>query len=130
VAAALLEREGRVLVARRGEGGPCAGLWEFPGGKCREGEGLAACLEREMAEELGLSVEAGEVVASLVHDYGRYSVELHLLRVKGEGEPRALGCAEWSWVRPEELEGLNLAPADRRLLEALAAARARGAGVS
>jgi mutator protein MutT len=122
VTAALLEREGRWLMARRGEGGPCAGLWEFPGGKCDPGEGLSECLVRELAEELGLVAEAGEQVASLEHDYaGDYVVELHLLRAHSAGEPRAKACAEWRWVAPEDALRLDLAPADRRLIEAMAA---------
>jgi len=117
VAAALLEREGKLLLARRGPGGPCAGLWEFPGGKCHEGEELSECLAREMAEELDLAVEVGALVDRVEHDYGRYTVTLHLLRVSSAGEPRAVGCAEWSWVRPADVPGLNLAPADRRLVD-------------
>lgn len=116
VAAAWIERDGRVLLARRRPGGPCGGLWEFPGGKCREGERLAECLVREMNEEMGLEVEAGELLAALEHDYGEFRVALHLLRAASSGEPCCLECAEWRWVRPAEAAELELAPADRRLL--------------
>ena len=115
VAAAWLEREGRLLLARRGPGGPCAGLWEFPGGKCQQGESLGECLVRELAEELNLSARAGEELAAVEHDYGTFSISLHLLRAEAQGEPQALGCAEWRWVAPGEVASLELAPADRRL---------------
>lgn len=121
VAAAWLERGGRLLLARRGPGGPCGGLWEFPGGKCQEGEGLSECLERELAEELGLEARAGRELAAVEHDYGAYTISLHLLRAESAGEPRALQCAEWCWAAPEEVARLDLAPADRLLWERLAA---------
>lgn len=117
VAAAWLERGGRLLLARRGPGGPCGGLWEFPGGKCREGESLPECLARELEEELGLAAEVGGLLATVEHDYGAFSISLHLLRARSIGEPRALQCAEWRWVPPEEVLALELAPADRRLME-------------
>ncbi|MFH0809145.1 MAG: (deoxy)nucleoside triphosphate pyrophosphohydrolase [Pseudomonadota bacterium] len=121
VAAGLLTRDGRVFLARRGPHGPCAGLWEFPGGKCHDGEDLGACLKREMAEELGLLVEVGEVVGRVSHDYGCYTVDLHLLRVfSSNGEPKALECAEWRWVFfPDEVLGMELCPADRRVVEGM-----------
>ncbi|MGY4707906.1 (deoxy)nucleoside triphosphate pyrophosphohydrolase [Candidatus Bipolaricaulota sp. J31] len=120
VAAGLVERGGRVLLAKRLEGDERGGLWEFPGGAVEGGEGLEACLARELREELGIEVEVGEEVASLSHDYGDVEVELHLLRARIlRGEPRPLGCAEVRWVTPAEAARLPLAPADRRLLSLL-----------
>jgi A/G-specific adenine glycosylase len=59
VGAAVLRRGGKVLIARRPEGGLLGGLWEFPGGKCERGESLAACVQRELEEELGIAVKVG-----------------------------------------------------------------------
>jgi len=123
VAAALIEREGKVLLAKRLEGDERGGLWEFPGGAVEEGEGLRECLARELREELGVEAEIGEEVASLSHDYGDVEVELHLLRARiRRGEPRPLGCAGVRWVTFAEATGLPLAPADRRLLGLLGGA--------
>ena len=67
VAAAIIVDEGFVLVARRAPGQKMAGFWEFPGGKIEPGETLESCIERELAEELGLVGEARDVVATNVH---------------------------------------------------------------
>lgn len=69
VAAAVVECGDRVLVTRRPAGVHLAGHWEFPGGKCEPGESLAACLERELREELNVEAFAGEEVYMTTHDY-------------------------------------------------------------
>ena len=68
VVAALIERGGEVLVARRKEKGERAGLWEFPGGKVEAGEGERAALARELREELGVRVQVGELYERLGAD--------------------------------------------------------------
>src|SRR6266851_356893 len=75
VVAALIERGGEVLVARRKEEGERAGLWEFPGGKVEAGEGERAALARELREELGVRVQVGELYARLEHIYPDLQVE-------------------------------------------------------
>lgn len=117
VAAALIRRGDKVLLARRRPGDAQGGLWEFPGGAVEAGESLPECLARELAEELGIDVAVGEEVAAVTHRYGALMVELHLLGAKiTRGEPSPLGCAEVRWVSPCELQSLELAPADRLLL--------------
>ncbi len=120
VAAAWIEEEGKVLLARRRENDEQGGLWEFPGGSLEEGEDLPTCLRRELQEELGLTVEVDGEMASVVHDYGDRVVHLHLLRVRvKEGRPQPLGCAAVQWFSLHELPHVDLAPADRRLLQGL-----------
>jgi 8-oxo-dGTP diphosphatase len=122
VVAALIERGGEVLVARRMEEGERAGLWEFPGGKVEEGEGERAALARELREELGVRVQVGELYARLEHIYPDLQVELALYRARlhEREEPRALTAQELRWVRRRELPGLEFCEADVPVLTQLA----------
>jgi 8-oxo-dGTP diphosphatase len=122
VVAALIERGGEVLVARRREEGERAGLWEFPGGKVEQGEGERAALARELREELGVRVQVGEEYARLEHIYPDLQVELALYRARlhEREEPRALTAQELRWVPRRELPGLEFCEADVPVLTQLA----------
>ena len=120
VAAALIEREGKVLLAQRHQGDEQGGLWEFPGGKVEFGETPAQALARELSEELGIQVEVGEELAIATHAYPDCKIRLHLFRCRIlSGDPQPLGCAEVRWAGLAELERLPLAPADEKLLRRL-----------
>ena len=80
VTAAVIERDGAILVARRAPGHKLAGLWEFPGGKVEDGESLEECLRRELVEELGISCSIGTVVAGSECHHGDYAIRLIALR--------------------------------------------------
>ena len=122
VAAAVIRRDGRVLVTRRPPGSHLGGLWEFPGGKIEGGESPADALVREIQEELGVTVRAGSLVFEHRHVYAERAVHLRFFDCAIiHGEPRALGVAEWRWVRPSELEGLEFPAANRELIRILAA---------
>ncbi len=113
---------GRVLLARRPEDGLLGGLWEFPGGKVEPGETLEACLRRELREELAIEVEVGEPVGVVEHAYSHFRITLHAFHCRHvAGEPRAIGVAEWRWVRPEEIRQYPLSRADVKILELLEA---------
>ncbi|GBD44060.1 8-oxo-dGTP diphosphatase [bacterium HR40] len=121
-ACALVDTDGRVLVARRPEGRPMAGLWEFPGGKVEPGETPEACLVRELEEELGIRTQES-CLAPFTFVSWRYP-DFHLLmplwvcRVwQGIPEPRE--GQEIRWVRPDELATLPMPPADRPLVAML-----------
>ena len=113
VACAAIWRQGRLLLARRADNG----LWELPGGKQRPGEELAACLAREIGEELGVAVEVGPRLG-LVEERGNgRPLDLHCFACRLlEGQPRALEHLELRWVEVGQASGLDLCPADRRLL--------------
>jgi putative oxidoreductase len=80
VAAALIEQDGRYLIARRRDDAVLGGFWEFPGGKRRTGESLQACLVREVREELGVEVTVGELWERVVHAYPHATVALYVFQ--------------------------------------------------
>jgi len=119
VAAAVVERDGRFLVTRRIKGTHLEGLWEFPGGKCDAGESLAECLEREIAEELGVRVSVGREIFHVTHEYPGQAITLHFFMCSLTGDPRPLIGQEMQWVAREDLRSLNFPPADDRLIDLL-----------
>jgi 8-oxo-dGTP diphosphatase len=125
VVAALIERGGLLLVARRKDKGARAGLWEFPGGKVEPGEGDAAALVRELREELGVETQLGSLYARVEHRYPELLVDLVLYRATiAAGEvPRALSAQEVRWVKRAELRALPFCEADQPLLGPLSQER-------
>ena len=116
VLASVIRREGRLLVGRRPLHKRHGGLWEFPGGKVKEGESDLEAARRELQEELGVHVtEVGPVERSVKDPGSEFVIEF--LPVTIEGEPRCLEHEALAWKREEELLALDLAPSDRRYLE-------------
>lgn len=121
VAAAIIQRDDRVFVTRRGPDQAMAGLWEFPGGKVEPGETVQACIVRELAEELDIACEAGAEFMRNLHVYPGGSINLIAVHVRMTGESWELRVHdEARWVPVSELETLNLAPADVPIARALA----------
>ena len=119
VACALIDADRRVLIARRPEGKPLAGLWEFPGGKIERGESPEGALIRELHEELDITTE-NACLAPLAFASYRYE-KFHLLMPlfvcrKWTGQPRAREHAEIKWVRPNCLRDYPMPPADEPLV--------------
>src|SRR5262249_40494062 len=119
VTAAVIERNGTLLVTRRPDGVHLAGLWEFPGGKCEPGESHDACLRREIHEELHADVQVVDEILAVTHDYPDRVVELHFLRCELVDEPRAALGQEMRWVAREDLSELEFPPADAELIALL-----------
>ena len=119
VAAALVDSDGRVLIAKRPQGKSLAGLWEFPGGKLEAGETPEACLIRELDEELGLQVSqaclAPFVFASHGYDSFHLLMPLYLCR-RWEGSARAREHEAIAWVKPSRLSDYPMPPADAPLV--------------
>lgn len=122
VACALIDPDGRVLLARRPEGKPMAGLWEFPGGKVEPGERPEQTLIRELKEELGIDVRES-CLAPLTfasHDYGAFHLLMPLYvcrRWSGAAEP--LEGQELTWAKPVRLGDYPMPPADVPLVAQL-----------
>ena len=124
VAAALVDADGRILVQQRPEGTPMAGLWEFPGGKLEVGETPEAALIRELREELGIEVEQACLAPACFASEPLGSKHLLLLLYvcrKWKGTPTAHHASAMQWVRPVELHGLEMPPADKPLIGLLEA---------
>ncbi|MGH8281239.1 MAG: Nudix family hydrolase [Gammaproteobacteria bacterium] len=120
VAAVLKDELGRVLINQRPVGKPWAGYWEFPGGKIEARETPLAALKRELHEELGVTVHAAHPLIHLIHDYPEYHVELHVWRVQRySGELHAREHQALAWVKPNELSGWKLLPADAPIVTAI-----------
>ena len=117
VAAAVLRRDGRLLITRRPPGAHLAGLWEFPGGKRKEGESHEECLRRELREELGVEAAVGTLLREVRHAYPEKVVHLRFYECRlVRGEPEPIGCRELRWVLPDELASFEFPPADAELL--------------
>ena len=102
VAAAIIEKQGKILIGKRRGSGSCAGLWEFPGGKQEPGETLPEALRRECREELGIAVSAGGLCARIVHQYPDREVGLSFFYAMAEdGVPEARVHEELRWAEPE-----------------------------
>jgi len=117
VTCAVIPRAGRLLLAQRAG----SGLWELPGGKAEPGETLAACLAREISEELGAEVEVGPLLTSQegLSPDGR-PIRLHAFAcLLKAGEPRAREHRVLAWLNPDQALDLDLCPTDRTLLERL-----------
>ena len=123
VTAAVVERDGRLLVTRRLEGSHMGGFWEFHGGKCEPGEPAEACLARELLEELGVSATVHEEIYRTTYTYGDRVLDLRFFRCDLATEPRPLLGQDVRWVPRHELTTLAFPPADTELVARLAASR-------
>ena len=120
IALAIPVRDGKVLVARRGEGLHLAGHWEFPGGKVEAGETPAEAARRELSEETGLHSPELEPLVVVVHDYAELPLRFHVfLAREWDGEPRMNGPRELVWMELEELQAIRMPEANRLMLRAL-----------
>lgn len=104
VALAIIEKNGRVLICKKGGDGPFANKWEFPGGKVEDNENPEECLIRELSEELGIKTKVQKFLCSVKHNYGNVSVELMVYLVEIQsGGIQLLEHAEMKWVSPVDL---------------------------
>ena len=125
VAALIRDRRGRLLLQQALPGKPHAGQWEFPGGKVETGENQRFALRREIAEELGLTLdERAMIPTGFADEAGQGSRRAIVLLLydcpQWEGEPQSREGQAWSWFTPDEAAGLPMPEIDRTLLEGIA----------
>lgn len=113
VACALIEKEGRILLAQRKEGMKLGLKWEFPGGKLEEGESVEECIVREIKEELNLDIAVLYRMKENYHSYEYAGIHLFpCVCVVTGGELLLRDHAEVRWITPEEIFSYDLAEAD------------------
>ncbi len=125
--AALIERDGQILVTQRRADQSLPLSWEFPGGKIEPGESPPQALRREIEEELGCSITVGEVEDVVFHAYEDFDLimPVYWATVRA-GEPWARQVAALTWLKREDLTSLAFAPADVPLVHHLASGTSRG----
>jgi 8-oxo-dGTP diphosphatase len=120
VTVGIIEKDGKILIARRNKNDLLKGKWEFPGGRLEPGETPEVCLKRELREELGIDTLIGELVGSYKHRYEHISVELMAFRVKEYiGGINPIVYEEIRWVAPSELPVYDFPDANKPIVEAL-----------
>lgn len=117
VAIAVVHHDQRILICKRGQQGPLAGYWEFPGGKREVDETIEECLKRELREELEISVLPVLAMECLEHTYPHAQVMLHpfICRLQA-GQPRPVACEECRWVALKDLHHYSFPPANDELI--------------
>ena len=120
VTAAVIEKDGRILIAKRKKGWRFGGKWEFPGGKIEPCETPEECLKRELREELGIEAQIGEFFCSSIYTYPHVTVKLlvyHAFHLSGEFE--LYDHEEIRWVTRAQLLQYDFPEADKVIIEKL-----------
>ena len=121
VVAAILQKEDKILIARKKQGKPLAGYFEFPGGKIEEGETPEESLIRELMEEMNIKIAVKEYIGESIYDYGNDKV-ISLLGYTAEiidGEIKLSDHDRYDWVTLEQINNYKIAPADIPLIDKL-----------
>ena len=120
VTAAVVLRNGKVLLAKRPSKGLLGGMWEFPGGKIEKDETFQECLRREIREELGTEIKVGEPFGVYQHAYTHFRITLQAFLCElADGEPKPIEAAELAWVRPVDLAHYPMGKVDRQIARKL-----------
>jgi A/G-specific adenine glycosylase len=125
VTAAVIQRAGQVLIARRPLDGLLGGMWKFPGGKLQPGESLVSCLQREICEELGVEVDLLGALGVYRHAYTHFRVTLHAFQctLRNGGDPCPLQVDDLRWVTSAQLNSYPMGKIDRQIAARLEAGK-------
>jgi A/G-specific adenine glycosylase len=116
----LQDESGRVLIQQRPQSGLLGGLWEFPGGKQQEGESLQQTVQRELYEELGITVSVGAKITHVKHAYSHFRITLHAFWCRLiSGEPKPLAAEDMRWVTIDQLSDFAFPKANHAILSHL-----------
>lgn len=120
VAAAIIQKDKKILICKRGAGGNCAFLWEFPGGKLEKGETLEECLIRECKEELEIDISIKCVFAESTYKYPDREIAFTFFNAEIMGGELKMNVHnDMQWVLPSELKEYEFCPADTDIVERL-----------
>ena len=120
VAVGIIWKKDKILISKRKENGLLGGLWEFPGGKIKNGEGAKKCIVREVNEELGVCVRPGKFLKQIKHAYTHFSITLDAYHCDYvDGIPGALGCADWRWIKLGQISQFPFPKANHKLFSSL-----------
>ena len=113
VTCAIIEKDGKILLARRAPGKSLGGKWEFPGGKVKNGESPEECLKRELEEEFGIRTRVGKFITSNKHDYSHIAIDLVAFQTEYlSGDYILKDHDKIEWIKPDCLLNFDLAEAD------------------
>ncbi len=119
-AAVTINRKGEVLIAQRRQTDMLGGLWEFPGGKLKPNETIKECIARELKEEMGLNIVVGDFLLTIRHTYSHFTMTLHTYWAKiTSGRPHRIECADYAWVKIQDLRNFAYSKADLYIVEKL-----------
>ena len=120
VVAALIKVEGKALLCQRKEDDAFGLFWEFPGGKVEPKETKKEAIKREIKEELGLDIEAGELKGVFEDEIETLKIKVFLYEAKvTAGKISCLDCRDYGFFGSEKIKGLNLAPVDKKIFSCL-----------
>lgn len=127
VTAGIIWKKKKFLITLRPLEGLLGGLWEFPGGKVEPGEGLPACLKREIREELGIRVVVGRPLISVRHAYTHLRITLHVFECAfAGGDIRLNGCDDYRWISAGQLDRYAFPAADRKVIQLMKSGKTGG----
>lgn len=119
VVAAEIERDGAYLITQRRPEAALPLLWEFPGGRVRDGESDGDALRRALSDRLGVEARIGHRVLHVTHGYEGYTLDMVVYRCTLLGEPKLLRVQELRWARPEAFGDYRFPGADQQTVDAL-----------
>ena len=121
VGSAIIQRDGKYLIAQRLAGSYLGPLWEFPGGKREKDESLEECVVREVNEKLDIQLKIDKQYRMVELNYPERTVRLYFFLCSIEaGKPRSIGCQHFRWIPPLEFGNYEFPPADQDIVDELA----------